>query len=473
MKKRILIVAAMTTLLASCEQLNDNYIKHNTDRVYLSPAGYMMNDIYDLGKELKWADTIYISKNGTQTATEATLQYDAGAIDTYTASNETDYTLKALPENAARLSTTHLFFGNSVTEPVMTVCTFDMDVVKQTLAKETDARVRYVYPVSLALPVGSKAGRTADKAYILAGINLLSPEAYLTGRGSVTSKTLDFFRGGTTGSVSFPLQITIPFTNEGDPLTFTCKVQADSVARYNSENGTAYELLPAEAYTISALTLAKGEDKAQATVKVNTDKLPKDVGGHDYLLPVEITGSSNPDIPVEKNAICYLNLKQIAKFTGNWTVNILEESNLGSNNNTSGSVVLYSYKDAMKYQKNFDSNFNSNLAALTANTAYDKIRDELIFGPGWAAYYYDQAAQVFRVTDEDYDATGKKKVEIVSGYICGFLYPERIKTWDNKSWYDPSSNQIHLEYKGYVYWGGTDTYSVNRTFINQQLSDTY
>ena len=456
--------------LAACENMDYDFDTHNTDRVYM-PKNVFLDTIYDAKNTDTWSDTVYVKKNGTQSSATVALKYDTEAINSYVADNGDGQIIKALPEGTATLSTNTVHLPQNA-EAQQCIIKFDLVKLREVIAGNDNRDAKLVYPVSLSLENAEGVEITSGKSYIIAGLDLLAPQVLLDKKGELNNKKIDLFHNYSPSVMKFPIKVSLPYNNNKETFKISYKVSEADLTAYNTAHGTDYTLLPSNAYTLpSSLTIEAGKSEGSINVEVNTDKLPKDVGGAAYMLPIRLTDSGNDNVPMEANAVTYVTVNSVAKYTGDWYVNILTETNLGTTNNTGGTVKIYSYRDCKKNLQNgsFDANFISNFNALEKNANYEAIRNKLLFGPGWAAYWWDQASQVFMVTDEDFDNTGKKKVEIVSGYMCGFLYPERIKTSDNKSWYDPAKNEIHLEYKGYVYWGGTDMYSVNRTFSSQQI----
>ena len=74
-----------------------------------------------------------------------------------------------------------------------------------------------------------------------------------------------------------------------DNLTFTIKVNPDKVQEYNTANGTDYEIVPAEAYSISTNTLylpRYNRQSSTSTLTLKADGMPDD--GKIRLLPITI-----------------------------------------------------------------------------------------------------------------------------------------------------------------------------------------
>jgi hypothetical protein len=90
------------------------------------------------------------------------------------------------------------------------------------------------------------------------------------------------------------------------PVQVTIAVQADLIATYNAANGTAYELLPADAYTLAttSLTIPSGEQYATTTLDVYQDKVDP---AKSYLLPISITDASGKALTSNLNTM-YFNI---------------------------------------------------------------------------------------------------------------------------------------------------------------------
>ncbi len=464
MRQHIAITGMALTLLSACAGIDESNLKLYPSKVYLSSENLIYNDLYDFGDK-EWKDTLHINKSGYyDTEANVSMKYDAKLLDTYMETHTPEYTLKVLPENAAKFASTTISMNPSQTL-ASNVLDFDMNVVREVLKKETDPEVRYVYPVKLDLPEGT-AKLNEEKSYVLVGVNLLQPVAQFAAKGTTLSQKVDLFRNPDPEAVKIPLKVTVPFENKKFDLNFTYVTgKQELVNEYNTQYGTDYTLLPEDVYTKPTLSMKAGENSASAEMEVDVKKLPKLIGGGGFILPIEITGTGNETVSMEKDAVCYLTVTELAKYTGNWKVKIEQgESNVGGT--TPGSTLdtyLFNYKDAKKYRSS--SLPASFFSAIETDPTLKNIKDELIVCSGWSGTMFENASPCVWISNEPYDNTGKKKVEIIYDMIIN----QANRSSNNKSWYDPKTNQLHLDYEGNT-WGA---YRYCRTYSGQTISDSY
>ena len=153
----------------------------------------------------------------------------------------------------------------------------------------------------------------------------------------------------------------------------------------------------------------------------------------------------------EDGAVTYLSINMRDKYTGSWTMTILDgESGISTSPGAVINAQLYHLK-AMK---------KSGLGDASCQNLINNVSDEeVIFSPGWAGTFWDQTTQAFKITEEDV-GNERKKVEIIYGWN-GDVYNYRVT--NNQSWYEPATQTLHIEYDGVYDWGN---YSVRRNFTN-------
>ncbi|MBR5956421.1 MAG: DUF1735 domain-containing protein [Bacteroidales bacterium] len=98
-----------------------------------------------------------------------------------------------------------------------------------------------------------------------------------------------------------------------DALIITLGVNKDLVEKYNSENGTSYELLPAEAYTLPSNSFLLPRYNKVSSLESLTLKGAGCVAGEIYLLPIvasKIEGKATYEMP-DQNA-AYILFKMLA-----------------------------------------------------------------------------------------------------------------------------------------------------------------
>lgn len=100
--------------------------------------------------------------------------------------------------------------------------------------------------------------------------------------------------------LSFNFKITKPLT-----VDVTAKVQVNEsmLNAYNSGHNTAYQLLPANTYAFvdnTTVTIAKGTTESNP-VSIKITNLGSLVLGQTYLLPIGLSGISDPNLPVHES----------------------------------------------------------------------------------------------------------------------------------------------------------------------------
>lgn len=84
--------------------------------------------------------------------------------------------------------------------------------------------------------------------------------------------------------------------NEGGTTTASLFVDADALAAYNKENGTAYELMPQSDYTLPETLVRLTNDDYAAKVTVTLD-VSAIAAGSPYVLPISVRSADTPVSP--------------------------------------------------------------------------------------------------------------------------------------------------------------------------------
>ena len=456
MKIKYLILCFVASLLASCGEIDESNLKLYPSKLYLGVSGYNLQEIYDLGEEsLVW--DVYVDKSGYyDNAAEVELSYDPTVLTDYQELTQEGLDFEVLPEHVGTLGQKRISLAADATLGG-TQLTFDMTTLRTLIPK--DEEVKYVYPVRIkSLTEGVEVN--TDKDYLLLAIQLNTPQANLRGRGSLIEVSCDPWRNVNMDKVTVPLVIDLPFENKDMELTFTYEADPDALEAYNQQYKTSFELLTGD-YTTPELKIKAGEVSATAEIEVNPATLQYDPDVvKAYMLPIRITGCDNPTVKIQENAVTYAVVQMRTQWTGTWTVTMLEkEANMGANVGWTGNVKLYSKRAVLANPGIGDQVFQDAAAATTD--------DEAIFFPTWGGTGYEQCSSIVKITDEDYDASGKKKIEIIKGNAGAYWWDFGEQTFNN-SWYDPVNNIIHLEYDGKQGWGDT-RYYIHREYSNPQF----
>ena len=93
-------------------------------------------------------------------------------------------------------------------------------------------------------------------------------------------------------------------TNNNGPVTVTLGVDAAVINSYNAANGTNFQPLPANAYTLkdSKLTIPAGQHYASTTLKIYQNKLDPTIS---YMIPISITDGGGKQLSSNQNTIYY------------------------------------------------------------------------------------------------------------------------------------------------------------------------
>lgn len=449
MKTRYLILLVFLPLLFSCNEGIDEYeLKHTPSKVYLATSGYVTYPILDFGEKSKEFE-LYVNKSGfVDRGASVFFEYDASAVEEYLSVNSDD--MEILPSSAGAFEQEKISMDNGQTL-AKTKLTLNIDMLRSLSGENPSAN--YVFPVRISVSGDESVSVNEQKDYLLIGLELVTPYAMLKNKGSLVETAVDLFRNPSQTEVLIPVEISLPFENNGYSFDFECVAEPDLVEAYNNKYGTSYELLP-DCYTIPSMKMSADENRCVGNLKIDASALPVSIGGASYLLPVRVTDSGNEHIPMEDNSVCYFKVKLVAKWSGAWSNTIhSEESGLSTTPGTIYETFLYSRADALEL-----------FTESTIVAALQQITDEeAIVCPGWAGTMFEQCSPIIKVTDKD-AGNGKKVVEILAGWAREGAGWEAVSTANNKSVYDPGKNEIYLDYTGEFGWG---SYHIQRTYSNQ------
>lgn len=446
MKIKYLTFCFAALLLSSCGNIDESNLKLYPSRLYLSVSGYNLKELYDLGEdELIW--DLYVNKSGYfDEYAEVELVYDPTVLTKYQELTQNGLDFAVLPENVGTLGLNKLSFEAKETLSG-TQLIFNMASLRNNIPPDED--VKYVYPIRIKSLTDGVAVNE-DRDYLLLAIQLHTLRANLRGRGGEIEVKCDPFRNVNMDKVIVPLVMDLPFENKDLDLTFTYEADPDLLTVYNEINETNYELFPGS-YTTPELRIKAGETSGTAEIVADPSSMQSSRDGNSYLLPVRITGCSNPSVKIQEGSVVYLKITGSPKWSVTWTETIGNESGIST---TPGSVMTVNLYNRQAFLNSVEGD---QLARDAMGTITD---DDALICPGWGGTYFDQTIIIIKITDEDY-GTGKKKVELLAGWV-GDLWWDAVST-NNNSWFEPATWTIHVEYSGSYSWGA---FSVNRNFTN-------
>lgn len=435
----------------ACENdgINQENLEQVQSKVYLSKTGEVAYSTFDFGESELTYD-VYVNKSG-YLDQEVDVYFETDASILESAGLDTEYT-KAYPASVYSFDSDMIHMNPEETISKNTIH-IDLNEIRNLHAE--NPQWNYIIPIKIATQENSLVQVNEAKNYLLLSIDLIVPSVELVNKGSVTDFSFDPFSGETENKLLLPIEINVPFANTEFDFNFVSEVDAALLAAYNEKYGTDYEMLPEGSYTIPELSMSAGEDSKKFNITVSVDALDVVNGGKYYLLPVRLVSSGNDQVPVEDEAVCYFRIKQASKWTGRWDNTIgAGETGLSTTPGTTYNTALYSRIDALE-----------NFTESTIVAAFNNITDnDAILCPGWAGTMFEQCSPIIKITDQD-AGNGKKVVEILAGWAREGAGWEPVTTADNKSTYDPVTNEIYLDYTGKYSWGD---YHIQRTYSNQQ-----
>ena len=273
MKKNI-IIASLAVLSAfattSCEDKRADNL--TPIKVYLPNSGVNNAILYNLGDSAIYRLGIYKSGAMNGTAQVKTVVLSESDLKIYNSENSTNYQL--IP--AACYSVT-----NQVLNFASEDRTLFVDVLfnpSALVALDGFENGNYVLPVQIA---SATVDINEDKKISLLKPEVKEPLVYLKSTG-FSSNVMD---DSGAESVEVEIPIAVDFNNEWD-LICDFTIETALIEAYNKEHGTAFELLPAESYTLDKqVTIAAGTQTVSAKVKVERSKLTYG----DYILPLQLS----------------------------------------------------------------------------------------------------------------------------------------------------------------------------------------
>ncbi|HMR91950.1 MAG TPA: DUF1735 domain-containing protein [Chitinophagaceae bacterium] len=150
-------------------------------------------------------------------------------------------------------------------------------------------------PLLLFIFAGIAACNKADSISIPEEETIYMPQA-VGNRSAVKLMLVDepyeFSFGAAYGGLKTP----------GSEISLSFQIEKGLVSEYNTANGTAYELLPDDSYTVSGLTSSIKAGKTTSDPLIISVKSKELVMGGKYLLPVKLAsasaGSIDPDLQI-------------------------------------------------------------------------------------------------------------------------------------------------------------------------------
>ncbi|MEG1935490.1 MAG: DUF1735 domain-containing protein, partial [Rikenellaceae bacterium] len=255
--------------LIGCEDTRENNLTEN--KIYIPSSGIVEASLYEITDVVTYKTGVTKSGLFEKDATANVVVATQEQLDAFNKTNRTTYVM--LPEACYSLGQTNIIFAPSDKQALIDI-KFNM-----TALKALDEDQDFALPIYL-----STASLPINEDYRLSVIvpTIAQPFVKLATSGSA-SKSFD-----AKGILKFQLPIEVDFENKWDiKCIFSSTKQ--HFDEFNSENGNAFQLVPAEAYTIDSPLITAGTRNALVTVTVDKSKL----GYTSYALPVRMVGSES------------------------------------------------------------------------------------------------------------------------------------------------------------------------------------
>lgn len=292
MKKRI-IAASLIGLLVlgtSCEDKRDEFLSDYDTRMYFRNSDLQEQDCYITGDLTNY--TVSVVKAGSElnaVADASVTMMDEAQLLAYNDQNVTNYSI--LPSECYTLNG-ELKMDFAADDLYRT---FDVAFNPELIYKLPKAN--YVLPMVL----NSSKTVTENKNVIFVKPNPIIPTIFFEKSG-FSSTSLS--KSG-PDQVKLDLSVIIPLANKWE-FEYTIKADKDLLDAYNAEHHTSFQMLPADAYTLTETNrFGLGEKVANNSIVVDKTKL--DMG--EYVLPLRLTNCTQPYFQIEEEkSVCLFSI---------------------------------------------------------------------------------------------------------------------------------------------------------------------
>ena len=230
---------------------------------------------------------LIVNKAGSQKTASADVSIrtlDNVELKAYNESNGTNY--EAIPEEYYSYDSEHLTFTASDYYKSVTV-TLKTEQIGDLLATHKEAN--YVIPVQL---YNGSDSINIEKQYAFIKTDVKTLTIGFENSGFIDRSLAD--DGNNTSEIG--LNLTLPVENVWD-LQCGVVVDESALAEYNQFNGTNYEILPADSYSLNT-TVSFENGKTTAPVNIVVDKSRINYGT--YILPLTIEQISKAEFKVDE-----------------------------------------------------------------------------------------------------------------------------------------------------------------------------
>ena len=308
MKTRLftyLLLAGAAVLFSACEDHRADHLEDYQTMVYFRNGGEQSLTLYRTGEDGFYR--IPVCKSGVDTegtAEAVVIPFDEAQMAMYNIQYETDYTLipsnlfSFTDENRSPLSEqgrVDLKFGSKDAYKVVYVSLKTVDLSALMLANPDATYV-------LGLQVFADENVSDDINLIV-----LKPEIEIP-MVALVSPGVESHNYTSASPAKETYHNTLSLNMDENLWDFTCEIApADAawLADYNYNNGKAFELLPAEAYTLSTTTLEfkKGQLDAEFDVEIRREYMDMLT---EYALPIIVKSCSKTEFIIDESKNAFL-----------------------------------------------------------------------------------------------------------------------------------------------------------------------
>lgn len=295
----LLLCGVCCGLFAGCEDTREDYLGEYQTRFYFRNNGEQPITLYKVGANTRYEIPICKSghnQGGTGKVTVSVM--DQAQLDIYNLTNFSNY--KQLPSNLYKFLTEREFYfesGDSYKVAAVELKTDEISVFQ-----ESDPDSEYVLALQLYTEGENSLSADVNMLFLAPSIDIVRVMLATSG---LTTQTYT-----SASPVENELSNTVQFTVDNTWQGITCGLGVYDqtwLDAYNEANGTSYELLPAEWYTLPTLPtlLAFAEGKNSADFKVTIDRTNM-VLLKEYLLPIYIADCSKEQFVIDEEQSEYL-----------------------------------------------------------------------------------------------------------------------------------------------------------------------
>ncbi|WP_275154352.1 BT_3987 domain-containing protein [Elizabethkingia meningoseptica] len=330
-----------------------------------------------------------------------TTESDPAFIERY--KKEYGKTLPLLPQGAYSLpESIRIPSGKSISDKMLALTWKDPSVLK-------DKNATYLLVVSIKNIDNKDASLTSNRNTIFIEVKFNETSLSFKTKSGETSEIVHFNKAGNNVIINGTNPILIASLNNAINNDLPIKISVDNslISTYNSTNGTQFQALPENTYTLSStsINIPKGATKSNELEIQFTNAMSQIDARKQYLLPIKSTAQSGI---TTNNDIVYLKI------------------DITINNIIFGKPVTGNTIDQSNWSVNATSEYDIYIASLMLDGDYDT---------GWVSNSEDNTSVTLDL-GSNHNLTG---LSFTPTYLYGFyeIYPSNITIYtsnDGTNW---------------------------------------